>query len=179
LADELAGLHAGGAHMQRISPELGAQFQGWLAQVAALAGQSSPLPLCFSHGDFTYTQLIFDGAASGLVDFDTICQAEPALDLGQFLAYLHVAALKAQKTATVPSRALAEALAAQFQHTYHAALGNSPAAPAQVAACVAVYEIISLLCMALHSWQKLKGVRLEHVLTLLEERTSCLPLSNG
>jgi hypothetical protein len=178
LADELAGLRAGFAHVRRISPALGARLEDWLARVEAAARQSPPLPLCFSHGDFTYTQLIFDGAATGLVDFDTICRAEPALDLGQFLAYLRVAALKAQKAAAVPSRTLAEPLAAQFQQTYRAALDPALAGATHLPDRVAVYEIISLLRMALHSWQKLKGVRLEHVITLLEERTSCLPRSN-
>jgi hypothetical protein len=31
-----------------------------------------------------------------------------------------------------------------------------------------------LLRLALHSWQKLKVSRLEHAITLLEERISCL-----
>ena len=40
---------------------------------------------------------------------------------------------------------------------------------------VPVYEVISLLRMALHSWQKLKGTRLEYVIAVLEERVACLP----
>jgi hypothetical protein len=34
--------------------------------------------------------------------FDTVCQAEPALDLGQFLAYLRLAVRKASGNGTVP-----------------------------------------------------------------------------
>jgi hypothetical protein len=39
---------------------------------------------------------------------------------------------------------------------------------------LALYEVLMLLRLAIHSWQKLKVSRLEHALTLLEERTLCL-----
>src|SRR6266540_3376273 len=78
LDDELAGLRQGFAIVERVSPELGARFRSWLERVEGYAQETRPLNLCFSHGDFSYTQLIFDGDQSGLVDFDTICQAEPA-----------------------------------------------------------------------------------------------------
>jgi hypothetical protein len=35
-------------------------------------------------------------------------------------------------------------------------------------------EDVSLLRIELHSWQKLKGSRLEHVIVVLEERIACL-----
>jgi Phosphotransferase enzyme family len=175
LADELDSLRQSFAIMQRISPELGAQFQGWLERTAAAAANSGALKLCFSHGDFSYTQLIFEGAQSGLVDFDTICQAEPALDLGQFLAYLRVAVLKGQKAAVPTSAALTEQLCTRFLTSYIAAAGEWLEDEAQLRARVPVYEIISLLRLALHSWQKLKGSRLEYVIAILEERVLCLP----
>jgi hypothetical protein len=41
-----------------------------------------------------------------------------------------------------------------------------------------VYEILSLLRVAAHSWQKLKGVRLQAAMTLLKERIECLKQVN-
>lgn len=172
LEDELAGLRQGVAVVLRISPELGAQFQSWLERVETYAAASRSLNLCFSHGDFSYTQLIFEGTQSGLVDFDTVCQAEPALDLGQFLAYLRVAVLKGQK-APSPT-AMTEQLCARFLDSYIAAMGDRLEDERRLRARVPVYEIISLLRLALHSWQKLKGSRLEYVITILEERVSWL-----
>jgi hypothetical protein len=172
LADELAGLRQGFAGVQRIAPELGAQFQSWLEQVEAYAASSKTLDLCFSHGDFSYTQLIFEGRQTGLVDFDTVCQAEPALDLGQFLAYVRMAVQKARKSAA-PS-GLTEQLCEQFFQSYIAAYGDQPVDAALLRTRMPVYELISLLRLALHSWQKLKGGRLEFVLTILEERATCL-----
>jgi thiamine kinase-like enzyme len=175
LEDEQDGLRQGFAIVQRISPALGAQFQTWLERAATYAADSKPLNLCFSHGDFSYTQLIFEGTQSGLVDFDTVCQAEPALDLGQFLAYLRVAVLKGQKAASPAPAALTEQLCAQFLNTYIAAAGDRLEDEERLRVRVPVYEIISLLRLALHSWQKLKGSRLEYVIAILEERVSCLP----
>jgi hypothetical protein len=170
---ELDGLRAEFAVVQRISPELGAQFMAWLERVADYARVSEPLELRFGHGDFSYTQLIFDGAQSGLVDFDTICQAEPALDLGQFLAYVRVAVLKALK-ASPAAATLTEQLGEQFIQTYIAA-GDGLEDQQRLRRRVPAYEIISLLRLGLHSWQKLKGSRLENVITILEERVACLP----
>jgi aminoglycoside phosphotransferase (APT) family kinase protein len=51
-----------------------------------------------AHGDFTPGQVLLDPAdpagRAGLVDVDTLCIAEPALDLGRFLAYLHVTGIR-------------------------------------------------------------------------------------
>jgi aminoglycoside phosphotransferase (APT) family kinase protein len=174
LAGELAPLRAGIGDLRRISPDLGAQLHGWLEDVVRAAARSDPLPHCFSHGDFTHTQLLFDGAAGGgLVDFDTVCQAEPALDLGQFLAYLRLEALKAHKTGAVAPTGLAESLCARFLDTYLRLASMPQADAALLRRRVELYEIISLLRIAEHSWQKLKATRMDHVLTVLEERVTC------
>jgi len=160
--------------LARISPELGVRLQGWLEQATTYAGRSAPLPLCFGHGDFTYTQLIFHDQQSGLVDFDTVCQAEPALDLGQFLAYQRLAILKDQRPDAPMPAAATELLCAAFLDTYIAARGAAIGDMRQLHERVALYEVLMLLRLAIHSWQKLKISRLEHALTLLEERTVCL-----
>jgi hypothetical protein len=160
--------------LARVSPELGAQLQDWRDRAAAIAGKGAQLPLCFGHGDFTYTQLIFDGQQSGLVDFDTVCQAEPALDLGQFLAYQRLAILKDQRReAPLPATAVAQ-LCARFFDSYVAARGDQIAVVQALRERVNMYEILMLLRLALHSWQKLKVSRLQHAVALLEERSSCL-----
>ncbi len=165
LEDEAGGLRRGLSLVQRVSPGLGERLDAWLRQATDRAAGPGPLPLGFAHGDFSYTQLIFDGARSGLVDFDTVCQAEPALDLGQFLAYLGVAARKARAPGG-PGPRLAGPLGARFLAAYAEAAG----APVELAERAAVYEVTSLLRLALHSWQKLKRSRLEHVVDVLDER---------
>jgi tRNA A-37 threonylcarbamoyl transferase component Bud32 len=160
--------------LRRVSPEPGAQLQEWLAWISAFAPQTGAQPLCFSHGDFTYTQLIFDGQQRGLVDFDTVCQAEPALDLGQFLAYQRLAIRKDQRPDAPLAPAVTEQLCELFLTAYEATVGAHMADRQRLRDRVAVYEILMLLRLAVHSWQKLKISRLEHAMILLEERIACL-----
>jgi thiamine kinase-like enzyme len=171
LADELATLRHGFHAVARTSPEIGAQFHTWLRWVEARAQETQPLEPHFSHGDFTYSQLIFDGSASGLVDFDTICQAEPALDLGQFLAYARVTVPRARHKAAQPADHITEKICGQFLDAYiEASAASRSCSEERLRARVPVYEVISLLRIGLHSWQKLKGTRLEYVISVLEER---------
>ncbi|MEO5886935.1 MAG: phosphotransferase, partial [Anaerolineales bacterium] len=74
---QVAKLQAEADVLHEVFPELGAQVKSWINQTVEFAQAYPAMPLCFSHGDFTYTQLIFDGKEGGLVDFDTMCQAEP------------------------------------------------------------------------------------------------------
>jgi aminoglycoside phosphotransferase (APT) family kinase protein len=77
-----------------LTPALeGPRRQGPLTEAAATA------PV-LAHGDFTPGQVLLDGSGrAGLVDVDTLCLAEPALDLGRFLAYLHVLAVRRSRRA--------------------------------------------------------------------------------
>lgn len=184
-ADEVAALQAQMPPVQAFSLALAMQLQEAFLRLQSYAEQTQPLPLGFSHGDFTYTQLLFADDSCGLVDFDTVCQAEPALDLGQFLAYLRLAAHKAQRRLAkqtdgahqqpaAPATLAIDEICEQFVNTYSRAAGHQAQATAHLRARVAAYEIISLIRIALHSWQKLKGDRLELVVDLLEERITCL-----
>jgi hypothetical protein len=171
--DEIAALRQELAPILRFSPVLGARLQGWLEQIETYAEQSDPLPLGFSHGDFTIGQLIFDGATPGLVDFDSVCQAEPALDLGQFLAYLRVADKKKEQTDA--STELVAQLGERFLEAYIAAAGDRIEDVDRLRVRVMVYKIISLLRRTMRSWQKFKGSRTTSALAILEEEIACLP----
>ncbi len=96
-------------------------LQRWMEQIETYAEQSDALPLAFCHGDFNHGQFVLDGTTPGLVDFDSICQAEPALDLGQFLAYLRVAEKKKDKDA--PDE-LVDQLSARLMDSYIATAGD-------------------------------------------------------
>jgi aminoglycoside phosphotransferase (APT) family kinase protein len=161
------------AELGRVSPELGAQLLAWLRQTAEAGRSATPLPLGFAHGDFTYTQLIFDGARSGLVDFDTVCQAEPALDLGQFLAYQRLAIRRNQRPGSPAD--LAEQLGAGFLDAYLAAMGERVGDERALRARAHIYELLMLSRLAIHSWQKLKVSRMEQAMKLIEERIAWLP----
>lgn len=158
---------------RQLTPALALHLQELVNRLKPYLAQPA-LPYCFSHGDFTHTQLIFEGTVGGLVDFDTICQAEPALDLGQFTAYLRLAVTKATAAGTAAEED-ADQLCLYFLQTYGQTVGYAQSTVAYLHERAQIYEVVSLLRIALHSWQKLKAVRLEQVMTILEERIACLP----
>ena len=159
--------------LYQVYPALGAQVKTWINQTVEFAQAYSAMPLCFSHGDFTYTQLIFDGKAGGLVDFDTICQAEPAQDLGHYLAYQRLNIIKDQDPNSPFAPEAIERLCALFLDTYIDVSKGWIADEGLLRGRVAIYELISLIRLTLHSWEKMKGSRLKQTISLLEERIEC------
>jgi hypothetical protein len=162
---ELARLRANLKPMLRLSAVLGKQLSDWLDVIERRAASIPAADLCQCHGDFSYTQLIFDGSDAGLVDFDNFCRAEPALDLGQFLAYLRYAGTKARGDSSSEHGRLTEDLAARFASSYVSA-GGAPEALDRVS----LYEATNLVRMAEHAWQNLKSRRLNQIVSLLGER---------
>ncbi|HEU4913057.1 MAG TPA: ABC transporter transmembrane domain-containing protein [Actinomycetes bacterium] len=134
------------------------------------ARADTPGPVGFAHGDLTAAQVLFDGPLSGLVDLDTACQAEAALDLGQFVGYLDLMLRKAQ-WATNPS-ADGEAVAAHFLDAYldSGARAGLHIDPDQFLDRVSAYRTVTLTRVALRSWLQLKPARLRQALSLLDER---------
>jgi len=170
---QVAKLQAEADVLYDVFPELGAQVKSWMSQTVEFAQNYPAMPLCFSHGDFTYTQLIFDGKEGGLVDFDTMCQAEPAQDLGHYLAYQRLNIIKDQDpNSPFPPEAI-EHLCAIFLDSYIDVSKAWIADQAQLRGRVAIYELISLIRLTLHSWEKMKGSRLKQTMSLLEERIEC------
>jgi hypothetical protein len=71
------------------------------AHPRATAAAGWPLAPVLAHGDFTAAQVLLDDSGrSGIVDVDTLCVAEPALDVGRFLAYLHVTGTRRSRAAS-------------------------------------------------------------------------------
>jgi aminoglycoside phosphotransferase (APT) family kinase protein len=104
----------------------------------------------------------------GLIDFDSICRAEPALDVGQFLTYLELTGLKAQKGAIAPPPLIAQ-VHERFLATYADAAKLDATTMQLLRERVRLYQAISLLRRVLRSWQKFKPSRIEGALAMLEE----------
>ncbi len=170
---QVTQLRAESKMIDRTFPELRTQIDAWINETVEFSEIYPAMPSCFSHGDFTYTQLIFDGSRGGLVDFDSICQAEPAQDLGHYLAYQRLNIIKDQDPDfPVPTEAI-ERLCALFLDTYVWASRGWISDERILRGRVAVYELISLIRLTLHSWEKMKGTRLRQTILLLEERVDC------
>ena len=176
IGDELLELEAARKAITHVSPRSGVTFARWLRDTELLADASTPMPPVFSHGDFTHSQLLFDGAVPGLVDFDTVCRAEPALDLGQFTAYLRLARRKADQSPP-HSRDEVDQLCRVFVGSYVRSRGLAPQEEEALIERIDLFEVTSLLRLAFHSWQKMKSRRLELATDLIAERLLGLELS--
>jgi hypothetical protein len=157
----------------RTFPELRVQIEAWINETIAFSQAYPAMSPYFSHGDFTYSQLLFDGSDGGLVDFDSICQAEPAQDVGHYLAYQRLNIIKDQDLNSPITREAIERLCKLFLDTYIDASRGWIADESRLRGRVAVYELISLIRLTLHSWEKLKGTRLRQTILLLEDRVEC------
>jgi aminoglycoside phosphotransferase (APT) family kinase protein len=160
--DEMRG-HLG--LIRALAPGLAAVLEPMLDAIVRAAADSDALPLVPTHGDFTPSQLLSDGAGCGLVDFDSMALGEPALDLGQYLAYLQLSAAKAG----CPEAA--DALGSTFLAGYATAAAMPTDA---LTARTRVYACISLLRTTVHAWQKLKPRRAAMVFEPLAQEVECL-----
>jgi hypothetical protein len=166
---ELIALGVAAEAVRRITPTLGGWLLSALAEVEEWLAGSRPMRQRLCHGDFRHSQILFEGPARALLDLDTLCQAEPALDLGHFLAYLRLSVTKGPAS----MQGLVEELADRFLAAYVAAERPQDATEAVLRERVAACEAVALVRLAVHSWQKFKPARLAAVITLLEERLSC------
>jgi hypothetical protein len=112
--------------------------------------------------------VLFDGPTSSLVDFDTVCRAEPALDLGQFTGELAVAVRTGREASGTAALDGGEDLASAFLLEYVRLSGSTD--PAVLLTRVAAHRTVALVRSAVRSWCRLKPERLHATLAVLDER---------
>jgi aminoglycoside phosphotransferase (APT) family kinase protein len=166
LADEIDAVRTAVDDLAPLAPAVAAPLHRHLSTVGDLAGDAGG-PLVLAHGDFEPSQVLFDGPTSSLVDFDTVCRAEPALDLGQFTGHLALAVRKGREASTTTFDG-GEDLASAFLLEYVRLSETTD--PAALLARVAAYRTLALVHSAVRSWCRLKPERLRSTLEVLDER---------
>ena len=169
LGDDLAALREEQAVIARVWPGVAAEVAGLLKDRTedSWGGQVGvALP---SHGDFTPSQLLLDAHASGaprvsVLDLDTTCRADPARDVGRFLAHLHLAGVKAGGDAAWPRLGT---LTEAFLEAYQEVIWPWVEVDESLLHRVAAHRAASLARSALHACRALKDRRLELCLCLL------------
>ncbi len=167
LADEIDAARAGVDAVAPLAPALAASLRRHLGAVGAL-GLDASGPLGVAHGDFDTSQVLFGGRSTSLVDFDTVCLAEPAFDLGRFTGHLAATVRRSPRhgEATPDRDGQLEGL---FLREYLDA--SSTLDPDTLLPRVAAYRTVALVRLAVRSWCKLKPERLRPLLALLDEPT--------
>ncbi|MCV2492014.1 ABC transporter transmembrane domain-containing protein [Geodermatophilus sp. YIM 151500] len=164
LAGELDDVRAAVDRLAQLAPALAASLRGHLGPVGDLV-LDPPGPVGVAHGDFDASQVLFDGPSTALVDFDTVCLAEPALDLGQFTGHLAVAVRRAHDPARVGADG-GESLESAFVSEYVRQSGTDE--PDVLLARVAAYRTLTLARLAVRSWCQLRAPKLRPALDLLD-----------
>jgi hypothetical protein len=195
-AQALAELHTGGVDLPGMSRRTGADESVKAAKRAKVLERHVPVlterirdvagTLCDrldalpedvmrpAHGSYKASQLLFRDDSVFLVDFDQFCLADPALDVGYFLAYLRPPGLWYHRAGT---RSWFEAAASTFLSAYVAHLterGESPAVAAQVAARSHVYEAALLFKIAARRANRLHSPRPGEVGAVMSEVAAVL-----
>lgn len=92
IADDMEELREYVAPMAMVNPALAARYE---AAVAAIAADTlaEPAPVA-SHGAFRTDQFMIENGELVMIDLDGFCWANPARDLGNFMAYLRWKAIR-------------------------------------------------------------------------------------
>lgn len=165
LAGELDRLRADIDGIAPYAKSLAAVLRG-RADSLADAVHADPLPFLVAHGDFTTSEVLFDGPISGVFDLDASCVAEPALDLGRFAADVALVAARASAAADRGGAQRGAVLQRVFLSEYLRARPDLD--EDLVLARVSAYRTLSLLQAAVRSWQQLKPERLDLAVGLLQ-----------
>ena len=100
--DELATAERWARFAANVRPALLARLQQALDGLRASAAKLQAGAYVPSHRDFYDKQILVDGEHSALLDLDMACLAEPELDLGNFLAHLHLRELQGSLSGAGP-----------------------------------------------------------------------------
>lgn len=146
------------------APPLAGSVRAAAGRVATALGELPDVHPRPAHGSFKPSQLLATAAGLVVVDIDSFCFADPALDVGYFLAYLQPPGLVRPQW-----RRQRAAMARRFLDGYVASGGDAPALRSRSA----VYEAAVLFKIATRRVHRMNSPR-PHELVRLAERTGAL-----
>jgi hypothetical protein len=88
LVTEVKATARASEHVHALLPTAGTRIGAMLEQIQTMSTRLAQEPPTFTHGDFKADHLLIDKGRMTLIDFDTCALADPALDIGKFLADL-------------------------------------------------------------------------------------------
>ncbi len=111
---EAATLLAASAELGFLCPHLARRADD-VARELAIRIKSNPNPECPTHGDFKSEQILVEGNAVAILDYDRAVSGDPSADLGKFLANLEKFTLRGNLPRT-KLEAVKNALLEGYQH---------------------------------------------------------------
>ena len=163
--DELLEVESVARRLSLSVPGIAAAAAPLLGVLADRAASVTPDDAVPAHHDFRPAQVLLAGGGVGFIDFDGACMAEPALDLGRFRAKLRdigvsTLGLAEQHERVEDTLRLLDDLCEHFLVEYRQYAEVSPRR-------VLLWETCDLLTALLHTWTKVRLLRVEPRLTAL------------
>jgi len=168
LNERFAEIHALSARLLVPAPELAGAIDPLLERLEALAAEQPADAAVPTHGTFSPEQVLIDGQHIGLIDFDNMCMAEPAMDVGLFRAAIKDSGMNALDESLANNREIRLARLAQLdiigeiflaEYEKHAPISRQR---------VALWEAWSYLRDSLHFWSKVKPAEPDNGLMMQE-----------
>ncbi len=176
--DELAEVQSVVDDIASAVPPMAAAAAPLLASLETRAAAQPADPVMTAHGTFRPGQVLIYRGAIGFIDFDSFCQAEPALDLSLFLRRTKDIVLGAHDQADggaaserdrtrllAQADAICEVFLAEYER--HVPITRER---------VALWEALDLFTLVLHSWTKVKPERLRNAMFTLEQHLRAMGL---
>jgi hypothetical protein len=116
--DEIAGLELWQTRLGRYRADLETPFRTAVESVSRGLRNLSPLEPTACHRDFHEGQLLLGAGVCGMLDFDTMCLADPGLDIGNFRAHVRLSEIRGNGAAQ------------EFEACFQACAGTGPAGDA-------------------------------------------------
>jgi hypothetical protein len=173
--DELTGVRAFVQRLTARVPELAGAATSLFTCLESLGTTCPPDSSVPTHGTFRPSQVLLDDGQIGFIDFDSFCQAEPAMDLALFMVTtidrgMNAVHTEQRGTADIPLDTVSldrltklESITETFL-AYYARL--RPVSRSRVA----LWEALNILELMARCWERVKPARLNHIIPMLERR---------
>jgi hypothetical protein len=156
------------------TPDLRATILPLAEQLAEKLEVQKPAAYRVAHGGFKASQLLLHSHSVFVVDFDGVCLADPALDVGYFLAYLRPSGLWYKRAGM---RQWFEGAAEIFRREYRQAMLAAGVTADEIDGILArtsLYEAALIFKIAARRANRLNSPRVGELSAMLNEIASCL-----
>jgi hypothetical protein len=179
-ADELAEAREIVDELAAAIPQLAGVDTALLDRLEALAARYAADPAGPCHHSFRPAQVLLYQGRIGFIDFDSFCQAEPALDVALFLSATKNIGLsepheeESNEDDTPLDPLVRQSLLGELDRVCELFLAEYERHAPISRQRVAIWETLDLLMLVITCWTKIKPMRLHNTLAMLERQLRVL-----